>query len=193
MSRIKTKFIVDNAVTNPKLAQMPTHTIKGNATGGLANAADLTGTETTALLDNFVGDSGSGGTKGLVPAPGAGDALKFLRGDGTWVTVGSPTPQTTALANNQASPADIYTMAFLGAENQIVDYSIIRGTTKETGTITITTNGTLVGIATANVDLGVAAGITFTADISGANIRLRYTSTNTTTGSMKWTLRSWAD
>lgn len=30
------------------------------------------------------GDSGSGGTKGLVPAPGAGDAGKFLRGDAGW-------------------------------------------------------------------------------------------------------------
>lgn len=37
-------------------------------------------------LAAFVGDSGSGGTKGLVPAPSAGDAaaLKFLKADGTW-------------------------------------------------------------------------------------------------------------
>ena len=34
----------------------------------------------------FTGDSGSGGTSGLVPAPAAGDALanKFLKADGTW-------------------------------------------------------------------------------------------------------------
>jgi hypothetical protein len=35
----------------------------------------------------MVGDSGSGGTKGLVPAPAAGDSTKYLRGDGTWQTV----------------------------------------------------------------------------------------------------------
>lgn len=37
-------------------------------------------------LSNFVGDSGSGGTKGLVPAPASGDAAaaKFLKADGTW-------------------------------------------------------------------------------------------------------------
>lgn len=37
-------------------------------------------------IDVMVGDSGSGGTKGLVPAPGAGDAAddKYLKADGTW-------------------------------------------------------------------------------------------------------------
>lgn len=39
----------------------------------------------------FTGDSGSGGTKGVVPAPSAGDAAanKFLKSDGTWATVSS--------------------------------------------------------------------------------------------------------
>jgi len=40
----------------------------------------------TSRLNAFVGDAGSGGTKGLVPAPTAGDASKFLKGDGTWAT-----------------------------------------------------------------------------------------------------------
>lgn len=40
----------------------------------------------TALLPAVVGDSGSGGTKGLVPAPASGDAAagKFLKADGTY-------------------------------------------------------------------------------------------------------------
>jgi hypothetical protein len=38
------------------------------------------------MLNPFVGDSGSGGLQGLVPAPAAGDAQagKFLSADGTW-------------------------------------------------------------------------------------------------------------
>lgn len=78
--------IAANAVSNAKLAQMATLTIKGNNTGGTANALDLTGTQVTAMLANFVGDSGSGGTKGLVPAPASGDsaANKFLKADGVW-------------------------------------------------------------------------------------------------------------
>jgi hypothetical protein len=52
---------------------------------GAGNTTQTT-TEVTALLNAFVGDSGSGGTKGLVPAPAAGDAaLDYcLLADGTW-------------------------------------------------------------------------------------------------------------
>ena len=78
--------IGSNKVTNAMLAQVATARFKGRTTSGTGNVEDLTGTQATALLDNFVGDSGSGGTKGLVPAPAAGDAAaeKFLKADGTW-------------------------------------------------------------------------------------------------------------
>lgn len=78
--------IANNAVTNAKAAQMAAHTFKGNNTGSTANASDLTATQLTAELNAMVGDAGSGGTKGLVPAPSAGDAAasKFLKADGTW-------------------------------------------------------------------------------------------------------------
>lgn len=58
----------------------------------------LTGTEVTAMLNAVVGDSGAGGTKGLVPAPAAGDAAaeKYLNADGTW---GVPKPHAFALIN----------------------------------------------------------------------------------------------
>lgn len=78
-----------NGVANSNLAQMPANTIKGNNTGGAADPIDLTVTQTTAMLNPFVGDSGAGGLKGLVPAPAAGDAAanKFLKSDGTWSAV----------------------------------------------------------------------------------------------------------
>jgi hypothetical protein len=82
MSRIKTKFITDNAVTNAKLAQMATLTIKGNNTGGTANALDLTATQVTAMLNLF-----SSSLQGLVPASGGG-TTNFLRADGTWALPG---------------------------------------------------------------------------------------------------------
>jgi hypothetical protein len=44
-----------------------------------------------AASPEFVGDTGSGGVKGLVPAPAAGDAGKFLAGNGTWSAGGSGT------------------------------------------------------------------------------------------------------
>jgi hypothetical protein len=91
--------IAANAVSNAKAAQMAANTLKGNNTGGTANAADLTATQATAMLNAVVGDSGSGGTKGLVPAPGAGDAAagKFLKADGTFaVPSGSGTVTSIA-------------------------------------------------------------------------------------------------
>lgn len=54
---------------------------------GAGDYSHRTPTQVTAALDAFVGDSGSGGTKGLVPAPTTGDATKYLKGDGTWASV----------------------------------------------------------------------------------------------------------
>ena len=86
--------IQTNVVSNAKLAQMPANTIKGNSTGVTANAADLTGTQVTALLTPFVGDTGSGGTQGVVPAPAAGTraAGDFLSANGSWTYVDQSKP-----------------------------------------------------------------------------------------------------
>lgn len=71
------------------LADQADDTILGNNSGGVGPPLALTPTQITAMLDDMVGDSGAGGTAGLVPAPGAGDAaaLKYLRADGTWAAV----------------------------------------------------------------------------------------------------------
>lgn len=77
-----------NTVTNAKLAQMANLTAKGNVSGGTANPSDLTATQITAnLVNTMVGDSGAGGTKGLVPAPPAGStaAGDFLAANATWL------------------------------------------------------------------------------------------------------------
>jgi hypothetical protein len=70
--------VANNAVTNAKLAQVATATIKGRTTAGTGNVEDLTGTQATALLDTFTSS-----LKGLAPASGGG-TTNFLRADGTW-------------------------------------------------------------------------------------------------------------
>lgn len=74
-------------IANTGLDDMAESTIKGRAAGaGTGDPTDLTATQATAILNAVVGDSGAGGTKGLVPAPAAGDAAanKFLHADGTF-------------------------------------------------------------------------------------------------------------
>jgi hypothetical protein len=81
-----------DSVTNAELADMAQATLKGRAAGaGTGNPVDLTGTQATVILDALVGDAGAGGTKGLAPAPAAGDAAaaKFLKADGTWAAPAS--------------------------------------------------------------------------------------------------------
>lgn len=69
------------------------NTIKGNNTGSSAPTVDLTPAQVAALLPAVVGDSGADGTKGLAPAPAAGDtaAGKFLSASGAWAVVQAAT------------------------------------------------------------------------------------------------------
>jgi hypothetical protein len=86
-----TADVNNDSITNVDLANMASGRFKARHSLGTGDPEDITGTQATTMLDNFVGDSGSGGTKGLVPAPAAGDAAasKFLKADGTWTVVTS--------------------------------------------------------------------------------------------------------
>lgn len=69
----------------------PTNTIKGRLTAGTGPHENLTPTQVATMLPAVVGDGGGGGTKGLVPAPAAGDAAagKALLASGGWGFAGA--------------------------------------------------------------------------------------------------------
>ena len=83
-------FGAANKITNAELATMANGRFKCRTSSGTGQPEDCTATQATALLDVMVGDSGSGGTAGLCPAPGAGDAAAnyFLKADATWAAAG---------------------------------------------------------------------------------------------------------
>jgi len=104
-----TVTVPDASFTNAKLANMATATIKGRVTAGTGVPEDLTATQATTILNAVVGDSGSGGTKGLVPAPAAGDtaAARFLSAAGTW-TAAVPVGSITMYGANAAPTGWLY-------------------------------------------------------------------------------------
>jgi len=85
--------VTGNAITNTMLAQMATHTIKGNNGAGTANAADLTAAQVNAILPVFTSS-----LNGLAPLSGGG-STNYLRADGTWaVPPGATSGTVTSVA-----------------------------------------------------------------------------------------------
>lgn len=95
--------IAAGAVSLAKMANLAANSIIGNNTGSPATPLALTATQTTAMLNNFVGDSGAGGTKGLVPAPASGDAGKFLTGAGVFADMPTTNGEINLINNPNAA------------------------------------------------------------------------------------------
>ena len=77
--------------------------------GGSGKKIKDGGVKVSDLTADFVGDSGSGGAAGRVPAPGAGDAAtgKFLKADGSWdVPAGGGGGLPTPVASTYLRRAD---------------------------------------------------------------------------------------
>lgn len=76
ITNIGATSINNDVVGNTKLTNMAAGTLKGRQFGsGTGDPMDLGPDQATELLDPFSGDFGSGGVKGLVPAPAPGDGV----------------------------------------------------------------------------------------------------------------------
>lgn len=122
-----------NKVTNAMLAQIATQTFKGRTTASTGNVEDLTATQATAILNAMVGDSGSGGTKGLVPAPASGDAAagKFLKANGSWTV-----PAGAGDVTGPASSTDNALTRFDGTTGKVLQNS--SATLDDSGNLSVT-------------------------------------------------------
>ncbi len=99
---------------------------------------------------------------------------------------------SVTLTDNTAAAANVATWPHASYEFVVINYSLARGAgNRETGQIFLATDGSTVAIAQTAANLGTL-GTTFTADISGTDLRLRYVTTSTGTNvTMKYTLQKW--
>lgn len=123
--------------------------------------ASRTPAQVTADLIAMVGDSGAGGTKGLVPAPGAGDAAagKFLKADGVWTA-----PSGGGDVVGPSSATDNAIVRFDGTTGRLVQNSAAT-IADTTGDVTAGKYNTVAISGTSTPTLAV----TGTTTVSGAN------------------------
>ena len=127
--------IANNAVTNAKLAQAGSLTIKGNNTGGTANEADLTVAQVNAILPVFTTT-----LNGLVTAPGS-VAGKVLSDNGTWVTNG-----TGSTNLNIGTGFRLAVPSTNNIKTLIAGFAIKMDSTSTANTITITADTSILAV-----------------------------------------------
>lgn len=118
------------------------------------------------------------------------DIVRFFDGvSGDFWELGSIKTKTI---NNNTSDT-VFTIPYLGSENINLEYSIVRGSTKETGQINITTDGTTAQVAKTGAYISVS-GVGFSAAISGSDLVFSYSSDNSgSSGVLKFFLKRWSD
>jgi hypothetical protein len=115
------------------------------------------------------------------------DRVRYFNGADYWEM---SSIKTTDIDNNTSG--DIFTVSLAGSENFIVSYSILRGSTKETGQVFITSDGTDTSHAVYNTFIN-NTGVELSSDIVSGNLRFRYTSDNSGTGTMKYFVQRWSN
>jgi len=162
---------------------------------------------------DIVGTSGGGGgavswktavaDEASLPALGntAGDARVALDSGNIFVWDGSAwanqstgsIPLTTATLNdNTASPTQTAAFPVASESSVFIRYSLVRGVVREVATLHMVTDGTNAYISRGDATNNGDPGVTFTADVSGGNMRLLYTTTNTgSNASFKFKVESW--
>ena len=175
-------WTIDNdAVTYAKIQNVSaTDKVLGRSTAGAGTVEEIACTSAgrsmigaasaaaqTALLSAVVGDSGSGGTKGLVPAPGTGDAAagKFLKASGVWDV---PSGSGSGDVVGPASATDNAVVRFDTTTGKLVQNSVVTiadssGNVAGVGNLTstsITVNG-----ASDAVEVAIRANAGQTADV----------------------------
>ena len=89
----------------------------------------------------------------------------------------------------------IFSVSASQSENMMLEYSVVRGTNKRIGHLLITHQNIAGDIPINDVSADTDdLGVTFSAEVSGGNVILKYTSSSTGSGAtMKYILKRWSD
>lgn len=148
----------------------------------------VSATTLTAALNAVVGDSGSGGTKGLVPAPAAGDAAasKYLKADGTWATVsagGSPSGSGSEIQyRSGASTFGAVTGSSVSGANVAFAGTITQTSASATAFESGPNGGTNPVFRLVNSTASAATGLSITGNAAGSGVTLAVLSSGTNEG-----------
>lgn len=99
--------------------------------------------------------------------------------------------KTSAIVD--ATTANLFSVNVVGSENMIVEYSIVRGSNKATGSFYITSDGTLAAISGNGAYLGDTQ-ISFVANVVLGNLEVDYTAAATgADATMKYFIKRWSN
>jgi len=96
----------------------------------------------------------------------------------------------STISNN--TTGNIFSVAYAGSENMVIDYSITRGSSSETGQLYLTTDGTDVSLAQTVANIG-ASGVELSGLINGSDVELNYISDNSVDGTIKYIIKRWSN
>jgi hypothetical protein len=151
---------------------------------------------TTALNDHLSDTTDAHAASAITNTPSGNLAATTVQGalnelQGDVDTLNATTSAT--LTDNTAVATTIEAFAHATYDSVFIEYSLKRGSAnKEVGTIRLATDGTSAAIAQGVIASLGTLGVTFTADVSGTDLRLRYTTTSTgTNATMKYSVRKW--
>lgn len=114
--------------------------------------------------------------------------VRYFNGTDYW--------EVSSLQTSSLSPsttADVFSVNVSGSENLIIDFSVLRGARKDTGTLHVAVAGTSVNLSTSGAFVG-DTGVGFSAAIVTGVLHVKYTADGSSgSPTMKYYVRRWSD